>query len=467
MAEASFEAACDFIKQATSDGVRLAVGLDIWSQDEISLLAEAAYGIVLTEDEKYEIREVVVAMAPFGDVSHTAEAIKDKAFEGLAKHGLHPCEGRSCNWAESSGGGDSHAPEVSIDGNDADEDELGGGELLDLDVDLGCETQSEGDFEFADNLSDVSDADFPGAVDSDTEDEEQAEVTPQVEPEETGRGRGRGRGLAVEDGDMRRGSAVATDATEVGTDRVFSDEFPKVLTMQTDRGANVVAAFVNVPITNCVGHKIHRTVQTKLTKKKGSYFEPAFAKMKKLATLFRRAPKCYRLFRKLQKLHRIERITKSPQFIETRWTAAFDLLEWSVRNKQPVQSFASNPIPGKRTIAKEKALRAAIDLDCAEWDALALLKRILSPLSQMTRSIQATATPAGHLIMPMLRGAIDDLEAAQKQIVADASLGQLAKDAATANIPAVIDDLCQRMQMDPCKFIFCLCFSRKTVLCGC
>eukprot|EP00918_Siedleckia_nematoides_P014719 GHVU01031931.1.p1 GENE.GHVU01031931.1~~GHVU01031931.1.p1 ORF type:complete len:341 (-),score=45.40 GHVU01031931.1:1534-2436(-) len=291
MAQASFEAACDFIKQATSDGVRLAVGLDIWSQDEISLLAEAAYGIVLTEDEKYEIREVVVAMAPFGDVSHTAEAIKDKAFEGLVKHGLHPYEGRSCNWAESSGGGDSHAPEVSIDGDDADEDELGGGELLGLDIGLGCETQSEGDFEFADNLSELSDADFTGAVESDIEDEEQAGVTPrvepekqagvtpqvepekqagvtpQVEPEETGRGRGRG--LMVEDGDMRRGSAFETHATKVGADRVFSDEFPKVLTMQTDRGANVVAAFVNVAITNCVGHKIHRTVQTKLTKKRG------------------------------------------------------------------------------------------------------------------------------------------------------------------------------------------------------
>eukprot|EP00918_Siedleckia_nematoides_P014717 GHVU01031929.1.p1 GENE.GHVU01031929.1~~GHVU01031929.1.p1 ORF type:complete len:353 (-),score=46.42 GHVU01031929.1:1534-2472(-) len=303
MAQASFEAACDFIKQATSDGVRLAVGLDIWSQDEISLLAEAAYGIVLTEDEKYEIREVVVAMAPFGDVSHTAEAIKDKAFEGLVKHGLHPYEGRSCNWAESSGGGDSHAPEVSIDGDDADEDELGGGELLGLDIGLGCETQSEGDFEFADNLSELSDADFTGAVESDIEDEEQAGVTPrvepekqagvtpqvepekqagvtpqvepeeqagvapQVEPEETGCGRGRG--LVVEDGDMRRGSAFETHATKVGADRVFSDEFPKVLTMQTDRGANVVAAFVNVAITNCVGHKIHRTVQTKLTKKRG------------------------------------------------------------------------------------------------------------------------------------------------------------------------------------------------------
>eukprot|EP00918_Siedleckia_nematoides_P087630 GHVU01192727.1.p1 GENE.GHVU01192727.1~~GHVU01192727.1.p1 ORF type:complete len:279 (-),score=22.54 GHVU01192727.1:1420-2256(-) len=190
----------------------------------------------------------------------------------------------------------------------------------------------------------------------------------------------------------RRWVAVEVEATGRGVaaddPRVFTESFPKVLTMQTDRGANVVAAFKNVAATNCVAHKIHRSVQKTLTKKKGSYFEKPFARIRKLCTLVRRAPQCGRIFRKLQKLHNIGRVTKPPQYIETRWTVAFDLMDWCSKNRLPVQSFASQPIPGKRTTAEEEALRGAIDLTRDDWDALLVLKKVLEPIALFTRSIQ-------------------------------------------------------------------------------
>eukprot|EP00918_Siedleckia_nematoides_P087635 GHVU01192732.1.p1 GENE.GHVU01192732.1~~GHVU01192732.1.p1 ORF type:complete len:279 (-),score=26.51 GHVU01192732.1:560-1396(-) len=190
----------------------------------------------------------------------------------------------------------------------------------------------------------------------------------------------------------RRWVAVEVEATGRGVladdPRVFTESFPKVLTMQTDRGANVVAAFKNVAAVNCVAHKIHRSVQKTLTKKKGSYFEKPFVRIRKFCTLVRRAPQCGRLLRNLQKAHNIRRVTKPPQYIETRWTVAFDLMDWCIKNRKLVQSFASHPIEGKRTKAEEEALRVAIDLTCKDWDALSVLKRVLKPIAYFTRSIQ-------------------------------------------------------------------------------
>eukprot|EP00918_Siedleckia_nematoides_P030761 GHVU01066624.1.p1 GENE.GHVU01066624.1~~GHVU01066624.1.p1 ORF type:complete len:268 (-),score=45.63 GHVU01066624.1:1277-2080(-) len=173
----------------------------------------------------------------------------------------------------------------------------------------------------------------------------------------------------------------------------------------TDKGSEMLSAFEDIGVVNCVDHLLKNVVDRTMLK------PPFFAPLKKARAAMGHI--LSGLLTQIQ-LNELQELLiahpKHPQrFCQTRWTGWHEATEWTVVNFSPIVAYQMDDLPGRRDPAKLKRLRDSMDL--AEEDYLVLCD--LLPVAEVLKSfsviLQATSAPTIHLLWPMLASLIEQL----------------------------------------------------------
>eukprot|EP00918_Siedleckia_nematoides_P036920 GHVU01080143.1.p1 GENE.GHVU01080143.1~~GHVU01080143.1.p1 ORF type:complete len:559 (-),score=93.32 GHVU01080143.1:1922-3598(-) len=176
-------------------------------------------------------------------------------------------------------------------------------------------------------------------------------------------------------------------------------QYLNLLATVTDQGSNVTKAFSCAHGSHCVCHGIHNEVKA-LTATET--FAKALKKLKKIVQVLRRSLRTWNEFKEVAKRVSPNAVLKPQTCGATRWTATYVTVGWGGDHRTAVQTWLGVRSKENRTKAKDAELFLAMALTSAEWDAMALLRKILKPLAQLTVLMQGTEKPTLHQVIPML-----------------------------------------------------------------